>query len=172
MLRRSVEDLHDPPAAQLLGVRMNVPGVHGALAEPWVKDFRKAGLVDLSTARNSRLWSCLRGPETTERDLSIPEVSHASLNPRRAVSILADFLLTNFISGPSLPILVYQFGGWPLTGDGDCAFGEAFTLTLALILRSSPSDPGFLPGFKGIGGFTGSESLICSADIVEVGCSS
>jgi hypothetical protein len=57
--RRSVEDLYNPPAVQLLGVRTNVPGVHGALAVLWVKDFRKANLVDLSTVRNSRLWSCL-----------------------------------------------------------------------------------------------------------------
>ena len=40
-----VEDLHDPPAVQLLGVRTNVPGVHDALAVLWVKDFRKTSSV-------------------------------------------------------------------------------------------------------------------------------
>ena len=91
----------------------------------------------------------------------------ASLNLERAVSTFADFLLTSVISGPS-PILVYHSGGWPSTGGEDCAFGEAFALALAFVLRSLPSDLGFLPGLKGIG----SESLICLADIVEVGCSS
>jgi len=95
----------------------------------------------------------------------------ASLNLERAVSTFADLLLTSTISGPS-PILVYHSGGWPSTGGGDCAFGEAFALALALVLRSLPSNLGFFPGLKGIDGFTGDESLICLADIVEVGCSS
>lgn len=50
--------------------------------------------------------------------------------------------------------------------DGDCTFGEAFTLALALILRSSLSNLDFLPGLKGIGGFTGSGSLVYSAGTV------
>jgi hypothetical protein len=100
----------------------------------------------------------------------------ASLNLERAVSIFADFLLTSTISALS-PILVYHSGGcWSSTGRGDCAFGEAFALALALVLalvlRSLSSNLGFFPSLKGIAGFTGSESLICLADIVEVDCGS
>ena len=80
MPRIFVGDLHDAPAVQLLGVRTNVPGVHSALAVLWVKGFRKASLVDLSTARNPRFGAAYGGPETMERYLSILEVSHASLN--------------------------------------------------------------------------------------------
>ena len=64
----------------------------------------------------------------------------ASLNLERTVSTFADFLLTGFISGLSLPILVYHFGGRPLIENGDCAFREAFALALAPVLCLLPSD--------------------------------
>ena len=40
-----VENLHGPPAVQLLGVRTDVPGVHDTFAVLWVKDFREANSV-------------------------------------------------------------------------------------------------------------------------------
>lgn len=84
-----------------------------------------------------------------ERYLSILEVSHASLN-----------------LGPVPPNFGVPIRRLAFNRDGDCTFGEAFTLALALILRSSLSNLDFLPGLKGIGGFTGSGSLVYSAGTV------